>query len=731
MSKWSNLKTKEFLESITNSYSQIFFSSQYLFALLLLAITFIDLPSGILGLYSVLIISVLSFAFGLPSYKVKQGYYGFNGLLVGLALGTYYEFGLLLFLLTTIAVIFSLLISVAMEGVIGKYNLPKLSLPFVFTLFFLLLAAREFHFLGLSERGVYILNDWYAIGGKQMVAVISFFNELTMPFHLNAYFSSLSSILFQYNLIAGILIAIGLLLYSRVAFVLSLYGFYIAIGFYYLLGISVNDIIFSYAGFNYILTAIAIGGFFIIPSLASYISLLFLIPVAVLINVGASIMFAPYQLPIYSLPFNFVVLLFLYFLQFREHNRIKLSSIFLQYNQPENNYYAYTNNAERFAGNSPIPIYLPFHGEWVVTQGHDGEYTHKDGWKHAWDFEINNEEGKTFQNKGDYAEDYYCFDKTLLAPADAIIEQVEDGIDDNIVGNKNLDKNWGNTIVLKHTEGLYSKLSHLRKDSIQVKIGDKVRKGQVIARCGNSGNSPYPHLHFQFQSTPYIGDKTILYPISNCIIKREDILKMMPVCLPRINDRVSGIKANDSLKKAFQFIIGSHLEWNIKGMNTTIEHWEFCKDYYLNTYIYCETTNSKAYYRADDSFFYFTHFEGTKKTLLHYFYMAAFRVCLDNRDGLVIKDVLPINKYYSGLKLLAQDFMLPFIQLFKASYLLSYETSKNSFLNEDMVLKGVIEENMLWTKKETIFFEMHIEKNQLTSLTINTIDEQFIASVIC
>ena len=76
-----------------------------------------------------------------------------------------------------------------------------------------------------------------------------------------------------------------------------------------------------------------------------------------------------------------------------------------------------------------------------------------------------------------------------------------------------LSKTGGNTVIIKHAEGLYSKLCHLQKDSVNVKAGDNVYCGQVIGRVGNSGRSPYPHLHFQLQSTQYIGSKTLKYPL--------------------------------------------------------------------------------------------------------------------------------------------------------------------------------------------------------------------------
>jgi hypothetical protein len=55
----------------------------------------------------------------------------------------------------------------------------------------------------------------------------------------------------------------------------------------------------------------------------------------------------------------------------------------------------------------------------------------------------------------------------------------------------------GNHLVLDLGDGVYALLAHLRRRSALVGKGDRVRAGQRLAACGNSGNSSEPHLHFQ------------------------------------------------------------------------------------------------------------------------------------------------------------------------------------------------------------------------------------------
>lgn len=56
---------------------------------------------------------------------------------------------------------------------------------------------------------------------------------------------------------------------------------------------------------------------------------------------------------------------------------------------------------------------------------------------------------------------------------------------------------WGNHIVIQHPNGLFTRYAHLYPDSTQVKVGQKVNRGQELGKMGNSGRSDIRHLHFE------------------------------------------------------------------------------------------------------------------------------------------------------------------------------------------------------------------------------------------
>lgn len=673
-----------------NSYGQVFFSTQTWFAIILILVTFIDFYTGLYGLVAVVTANVTAYLLGLDREQIRQGYYGFNALLTGMGLGVYFQPGPLLFFIVVVAGILALFAAVALQGIIGKYGLPHLSLPFIITLWTLMLAGREFTTIGLNERGIYMLNDIYLLGGKPLLRIYEWWNSLAIPSVFRTYFLSLAAILFHYSILGGILMSIGLLLYSRIAFTLSLLGFFTAWLFYKIIGVQITETGYSYIGFNFILTAIAAGGFFIIPSRQSYLWVILLIPVVSLITISLAKALALFGLPVYSLPFNIVLLGFLYVLHFRVKPSPGLVNYFVQYNSPEKNFYAYTSYFERFGNQNIIPMHLPFHGEWVVTQAWDGALTHKGEWKYALDFEMTDDAGNTFRNGGDYPQDYYCYDKLVLAPADGTIEDVLDGIEDNIIGEKDLEHNWGNTIVIWHAEGLYSKLSHLKPASITVKPGERVKKGDVIARCGNSGNSPFPHLHFQLQATPFIGSKTLKYALNDLYIQRNEVKQLHMQAIPQLKDKVSNVVAHPSLRAAFFFVTGQKICWEVKDQPGQMITWLVSIDGYFNKLLVCEQSGAKAYFRVQEAIMYFTHFEGPRDSLLYQFFLSAHKISLGLEKKQVITDHIPVNKVFGSGALFLQDFLAPFYRFIRVDYTLHYPENINTALARDVMLEGSV-----------------------------------------
>ena len=153
---------------------------------------------------------------------------------------------------------------------------------------------------------------------------------------------------------------------------------------------------------------------------------------------------------------------------------------------------------------------LPFRGEWLIFWGGDtpeqNQHQNAPNQRFAFDIIKLNEEGISHRGRGTRNEDYYAFGQEIIAPADGVVTDVVNGVRDNTPGVRNEMFVPGNTVVIKHADGEHSLFAHLKLDSVRVKVGDRVTHGQVIALCGNSGNSSEPHLHYQLQKTPLFTD---------------------------------------------------------------------------------------------------------------------------------------------------------------------------------------------------------------------------------
>ncbi|MEO8862514.1 MAG: DUF3887 domain-containing protein [Ginsengibacter sp.] len=147
---------------------------------------------------------------------------------------------------------------------------------------------------------------------------------------------------------------------------------------------------------------------------------------------------------------------------------------------------------------------LPFKDEWTVIWGGDTKelnyHVESQAQKNAFDMVITNSKGKSYKTDGQKNEDYYAFGKEIFAPCDGEIVLVVDGVKDNKPGELNPIYVPGNTVILKTSNNEYLFFAHFKQHSIKISEGQKIKQGQLLALCGNSGNSSEPHLHFHIQN---------------------------------------------------------------------------------------------------------------------------------------------------------------------------------------------------------------------------------------
>jgi murein DD-endopeptidase MepM/ murein hydrolase activator NlpD len=131
-------------------------------------------------------------------------------------------------------------------------------------------------------------------------------------------------------------------------------------------------------------------------------------------------------------------------------------------------------------------------------------------------------DGRTFSGDPKDNKNYRSYGSDALAVADGIVTEVKDGIPENIPGPDSravpitLETIGGNHVILDIGLGRYAFYAHLQPGSLKVKLGDHVKRGQVLGLVGNSGNSTEPHLHFHVSNgNSPLGSEGIPYALDS------------------------------------------------------------------------------------------------------------------------------------------------------------------------------------------------------------------------
>jgi hypothetical protein len=175
---------------------------------------------------------------------------------------------------------------------------------------------------------------------------------------------------------------------------------------------------------------------------------------------------------------------------------------------------------------SRTDLILPLSGRVLVFDGHDF-YAHHRRWnlahpivgklfrrnsgRYAYDFSIVDSSGRMYRGNGARNEDWYSWNAPVLAPGAGTVVAAVSNEPDWQVGRTGLPDSvvlarpvalFGNHVVIDHGNGEYSVLAHLRRGSVLVRRGDRVRQGQSVGRVGFSGSVYTIHSHYQLQRGP-------------------------------------------------------------------------------------------------------------------------------------------------------------------------------------------------------------------------------------
>lgn len=174
----------------------------------------------------------------------------------------------------------------------------------------------------------------------------------------------------------------------------------------------------------------------------------------------------------------------------------------------------------------PIDLDVPFDGRWEVAHSPTSKVPshgiHAWSQTHAIDLTYHPEDG----SKPEFAplpvarrpEDFPGFGRPLRAPLEGEVVKTTSIMRDHWSRTSPLGLAYlvaestrellgppgvlGNHVVIRADDGVCVLMAHLQQGSLEVSEGDRVETGQIVARCGNSGNSTEPHVHLQAMDRP-------------------------------------------------------------------------------------------------------------------------------------------------------------------------------------------------------------------------------------
>ncbi len=172
---------------------------------------------------------------------------------------------------------------------------------------------------------------------------------------------------------------------------------------------------------------------------------------------------------------------------------------------------------------APAAYCLPLHGLILVHDGHDF-YSHHRRYDlanrfeanpssavsanlYAYDFLTATSDGALFQGDPTKKESWLAYGAMIFAPASGrVVDAVSDVPESTFAADGNAQvpstieakdpMGFGNHVTIRHADGRVSWLLHMQPNSVQVKTGDHVKAGQFLGKVGFSGDSLFPHLHF-------------------------------------------------------------------------------------------------------------------------------------------------------------------------------------------------------------------------------------------
>lgn len=238
-----------------------------------------------------------------PHADINIGLHGYNGILVGCALPTFFDPTPVMWVLVAAGAFFSTVIMMAVSRLMKTWKVSAMTGPFVFTTWFIMLAAYNFAHFKISGLPHPVMPAQPGTAAATAIGMGDFWT---------ATFTGVSQVFLINNVITGILFLVGLAGSAIPAAAFAWCGSVAAVWTAMFLGADTHDIVSGLFQFSAVLTAIGLGTTFYKPKSGRVILYALLGTIFTVVAQGAlNVLLSPFGIPSLTFPFVIAAWLFL------------------------------------------------------------------------------------------------------------------------------------------------------------------------------------------------------------------------------------------------------------------------------------------------------------------------------------------------------------------------------------------------------------------------------------
>jgi urea transporter len=284
-----------FFDAVLRGFGQVMFQNSPITGLFFLIGLFVGgWEFGTYALLACVVSTGTAYWLGIPQGAIGSGLYGYNAVLVGVALVFYLDDNWVLLPYAVLGAFAACIASAAIGNLLGTWQIPALTGPFVVTIWLFALGIYGFSQVDGSANSQGPALPALIEGGRASLDFSDFYEGL---------FKGVSEVFFQNSIWVGVIFLIGIFLSSQIDTAMAVLGSLIGLAAGWFLGADQSSLALGLMGYNGVLTMIALAGLFYELDVSSIIVAAIAVIISVVVFIALTAFVAPYGGHIYTAPF--------------------------------------------------------------------------------------------------------------------------------------------------------------------------------------------------------------------------------------------------------------------------------------------------------------------------------------------------------------------------------------------------------------------------------------------